>query len=165
MAEPIKPEDTAATFPLPPDFYKLYGPSQQGPPPPLPPQGPFQVFDRQFDLQEPLVTTSANSMIEAGPDGQIDIKAQLLSLNAELLPLFLEVLRALGSRSAVQAAQLSRLMLVLNAMQHLTNMLRPHQALATLEYALKVEVQEREEALAQVRAQVNAVGDTDMEEF
>ncbi|KAJ9505838.1 hypothetical protein QJQ45_026021 [Haematococcus lacustris] len=137
MAEPIKPEDTAATFPLPPDFYKLYGPSQQGPPPPLPPQGPFQVFDRQFDL--------------------VNIKAQLLSLNAELLPLFLEVLRSLGSRSAVQAAQLSRLMLVLNAMQHLTNMLRPHQALATLEYALKVEVQEREEALAQVRAQVYAL--------
>lgn len=47
----------ADSFPPPPPFYKLYGPqagdSGTAPPPPPPPppvQGPFQLYDRQFDL-------------------------------------------------------------------------------------------------------------------
>jgi hypothetical protein len=60
MAEQPAPQqaDAAAadSFPPPPPFYQLYGPQagQGGAPPPPPPpppvQGPFQLYDRQFDL-------------------------------------------------------------------------------------------------------------------
>jgi len=96
-------------------------------------------------------------MIQTQPDGSIDIKGQMLSLNQEVLFLFMELLRALVDSPAEHASALSRVTLTLNAMQHLTNLLRPRQAWATLEHALKCEVQDKQEALDKVKAQVDAL--------
>mmetsp|Transcript_25166 Transcript_25166/g.63862 ORF Transcript_25166/g.63862 Transcript_25166/m.63862 type:complete len:180 (+) Transcript_25166:157-696(+) len=153
-------EAVVSTFPMPPAFYRLYGETSTGPLPPDPPPpiaGAFQVFNQPFNTEEPLVSTSANSMIQTQPDGSIDIKGQMLSLNQEVLFLFMELLRALVDSPAEHASALSRVTLTLNAMQHLTNLLRPRQAWATLEHALKCEVQDKQEALDKVKAQVDAL--------
>lgn len=76
MASNAAPDEAAvATFPAPPAFFKLYAPdSTTAPPgPPAPPSGSFQVFDRMFSLDEPMVPTTANHMVEPGPDGTIGV--------------------------------------------------------------------------------------------
>mmetsp|Transcript_24626 Transcript_24626/g.67089 ORF Transcript_24626/g.67089 Transcript_24626/m.67089 type:complete len:219 (+) Transcript_24626:56-712(+) len=157
-------EAQAFTFPPPPFWYKLYAPPADGdvpakppPKPPLPRQGTFQVFERMFNTDEPLVPTSPNQMIARRPDGSIDIKGQLLSLSSELLPLFLELVRQLVQNPSSHTAQLSAVSESLEAMQHLSNLLRPQQAAATLEYALQLDVDELKESLSKLHSQVEGV--------
>mmetsp|Transcript_5884 Transcript_5884/g.10232 ORF Transcript_5884/g.10232 Transcript_5884/m.10232 type:complete len:188 (-) Transcript_5884:205-768(-) len=162
MASAPPPEEPqiSATFPAPPPFYKLYGADSQlpagvAPPgPPAPPSGSFQLFDRMFSLDEPLVPTTANYMIEGGPDGTVDVKGQLMSLSQEVLPLYLELLRTLIEAPEEHSGALQRVASVMSAMQHLTNMIRPAQAWATLEHLLRHEVADKEEALSKLRTQV-----------
>eukprot|EP00798_Chlamydomonas_sp_ICE-L_P021236 gene21236-28152_t len=152
------PEETVApSFPLPPPFYKLYshGSSSaageestsgyQGPPPPPPPTTSFSALSQIFDPGLTLGFVSA------------DTKAELTKLNSELLFLYLELLRALSDNPSNYAPTLNQINQVLGNMQHLVNTLRPQQARATLEYILKLQIKEKQEALAKIRAQVEAV--------
>lgn len=68
-----------------------------------------------------------------------DIKSQLLSLNQDVLFLFLELLRALVDAPTEHAQALSRVHLALNGMQHLTNLLRPRQVTVHTWHALNCE--------------------------
>ena len=58
-----------------------------------------------------------------------DIKGQLLSLSSELLPLFLELVRQLVDNPSAHTAQLSAVNDSMEAMQHLSNLLRHQQVL------------------------------------
>lgn len=53
-----------------------------------------------------------------------------MSLSSELLPLFLELVRALVDSPSAHTEQLAAVNAALAAMQHLTNMLRPQQVRA-----------------------------------
>ncbi len=60
-----------------------------------------------------------------------DCKAQLLKLNHGLLFLFIELLSVLVEQPSQYAQSLMQVLATLQNMQHLVNLLRPHQVTAS----------------------------------
>ncbi|GAX76290.1 hypothetical protein CEUSTIGMA_g3735.t1 [Chlamydomonas eustigma] len=151
------------SFPLPPPFYKLYATSVDNnvplpPDPPPPPQGEFQLFGIPYDPEEAAVPRlQSRKLFEQGSDGSVDIKSELGRLNKEVIFVYSELLRVLVENPSGYVPTLNILNQVLDNMQHLLNMIRPEQARASLEYALKLQIQEKEEAIANLKSQAEAV--------
>eukprot|EP00195_Chlamydomonas_chlamydogama_P011426 CAMPEP_0202902324 /NCGR_PEP_ID=MMETSP1392-20130828/16789_1 /ASSEMBLY_ACC=CAM_ASM_000868 /TAXON_ID=225041 /ORGANISM="Chlamydomonas chlamydogama, Strain SAG 11-48b" /LENGTH=193 /DNA_ID=CAMNT_0049589073 /DNA_START=74 /DNA_END=652 /DNA_ORIENTATION=- len=156
-------ETAAPSFPLPPPFFKLYadddGVRPLPPPPPPPPQGQIPVYGQLFDPEEPVVPPlQGRQVYQTKSDGSVDIRSELDRLLTELMLLFSELLRSLEEAPQQYAPHLNALNQVLSNMQHLINMARPVQARVTLEYVLKLQIREKQEALAKIRSQVESFG-------
>lgn len=152
----MNPEAAAAPYPNPPPFYKLYKNPGTAPRPPPPVEGKFLVFGFEFDTAEPLVPSLPVQPLFQQTNGNVDFKAELSRLSCESVFLYLELLRALVENPTQYARALTALYQVLHNMQHLVNMMRPFQARATLEYALKLKVQEQKDALTKLRSGIEA---------
>lgn len=93
----------------------------------------------------PLFDRSAN--------GGIDIKEELLRMNQELLISFQELLTVLVNQPGGAPQLVTDISSLLRQMQYLLNLLRPHQAYATLAHSLQTGIQQRVEAVAHLKQQ------------
>lgn len=84
-------------------------------------------------------------------DGLADFKAELRSLNRELLFQFLDVLKSLIERPHASARGVENIGQLLRNMHYLLNLLRAHQARANLEHSLSVELADRQAAAEELR--------------
>jgi len=80
-------------------------------------------------------------MYKSGPNGLIDYKSELRRLTREMFFVYVEFLRVSSADPSRHAATLSTFNRIFANVQHLLNCLRPHQARASLEYALAQQVE------------------------
>ncbi|KAG2488614.1 hypothetical protein HYH03_012787, partial [Edaphochlamys debaryana] len=107
----------------------------------------------QEDLVPPLTTAA---LYHTRPDGTIDFRGELRRLSAELLFGFLELIKTLVEQPDRYAQQLTSVNVLLSNLVHLTSALRPHQARATLEATLALQVGAMREGVGRLRAQAAA---------
>ncbi|KAG2432728.1 hypothetical protein HYH02_012862 [Chlamydomonas schloesseri] len=160
-------------YPPPPSLFNLYRPDDGASPlPPAPPPIPtpadvsalrerkieLKVLGNPLKLHEELVPplTTAALYKPAGPDGRIDFKAELRRLSRELAFMMLELTKAVAEQPGSYAPQLTHVNMLFANLVQLTNMLRPHQARATLEATLGLQLSNMRAALGRLRQQVAA---------
>ncbi|KXZ55184.1 hypothetical protein GPECTOR_3g33 [Gonium pectorale] len=181
MAAAATANNAAATrepYPPPPSFFNLYGPDDgvsplPPPPPPIPtPAVVEELREQKIDLKvlgnplklphsEELVPKLGTSQIyRTRPDGTIDFKSEMRRLNGELMFMFLELTKTLAEQPSKYTSPLTQLNLLLSNLQHLTALMRPHQARATLEATLRLQVSAMREGLARLRGQIAAADAT-----
>ncbi|CAD7700384.1 unnamed protein product [Ostreobium quekettii] len=149
-------------YPPPPAFYKLYKGAQEGgegegrapPAPPAPLEGEYHIFGEIHETRDGIPDIPVQRLFKE--EGQIDFKKELLKMNQEVLFAFLELISNLIERPTAYARQLEAIGVLLRNMHQLLNKLRPHQALATMEYLLKTELEEMRQLLGDVREQVDS---------
>ncbi|KAL4855360.1 putative anion transporter 6 [Chlorella vulgaris] len=148
-------------YPPPPPFYRLYIADADGsaerPLPPLPPPpltGNYQQFGIADSTEVVLPPLTGRQLFQAKPDGSIDYKQQLLALHRELAANLLELLSVLVDKPSMWARQVENTSAVLRNMQHLCNLIRPVQARQTLVHTLAAELQERRQAVQELRDKV-----------
>ncbi|GLC39591.1 hypothetical protein PLESTB_000809500 [Pleodorina starrii] len=159
-------------YPPPPSLFNLYRPDDgvsplPPPPPPIPtPADVAALRERKIELKVlgnplklsedlvPPLTTQA--LYRRQPDGTIDFKGELRRLSGELMFMFLELLKTLAEKPAGYAQQLTTVNVLLSNLVQLANLMRPHQARATLEATLALQVGSLRSGIARVRGQVAA---------
>ncbi|PSC76622.1 mediator of RNA polymerase II transcription subunit 7a-like [Micractinium conductrix] len=144
-----------ALYPPPPPFYRLYRPGADGsvdaPLPPPPVEGAYQQFGIADSTEVVLPPLTGRQLFEAGPDGAIDFRGELLALHRELVAQVLELLAVLTDKPSMWARQVENTSAVLRNMQHLCNLLRPVQARQTLLHTLRGELEQRQAAAQELR--------------
>ncbi|DBB08705.1 TPA: hypothetical protein ACH3X3_008143 [Trebouxia sp. C0006] len=150
-------------YPPPPDFYRLYRDDADGnaerPLPPVPPQPveeTYQMFGEMHTIEPGIPALQAQSLFHTMANGSIDIKQELLHMNKELLFSFQELLSVLIDQPSSSSKRIADIGALLRQMHHLLNMLRPHQACATLAQTLQSELHHRQEAVTDLQKQVAA---------
>ncbi|GAQ78766.1 Transcriptional coactivator [Klebsormidium nitens] len=146
----------ASTYPPPPPYFKLFSDGYKGeqilPPPPL--DGTFTMFGQTYSTEDQLPNLEQQGIRQLYPKhSDIDIPAELRKLNRELVFTYLELVDVLAERPSQYARRVEDIGLILKNMHHLLNLLRPHQAQATVLHALEEQVRRRKEALATIRKQ------------
>jgi len=156
MAAPVPAAGAAAAYPPPPPYYKLYSTyvddASSAPSPPPPVIGTYSQFGGNYtttDVLPELEEEGLRQLYATGPD--VDYKKELRTLNRELLLQFLELTDALIERPSQSARCVEDMTLILRNIHHLLNSLRPHQARATVTHILEVQLQQRKQALAEIR--------------
>lgn len=119
----------------------------------------LKVLGNAFKLQAddelvPPLTTA--TLYKRQPDGSIGFKAELRRLSSELLFMLMELLHTLVARPAAYPQHLTTVNMLLSNMLHLINAMRPHQARATLEASLRLQVEALRSSIARVNTQVAA---------
>ncbi|KAK9821425.1 hypothetical protein WJX81_003367 [Elliptochloris bilobata] len=146
------------TYPLPPAFFRLYRDDADGsaerPLPPLPPapvEGEFQMFGELHTTEDGIPPLQVRQLFEVGKGGYIDFRKELGRLNREALFGLLELVDALVDRPSAYARLAENIGLTLRNANYLLNLLRAHQARATLEHTLEVELRDRLAAVSELR--------------
>ena len=140
-----------ASYPPPPDFYKLYGGDSDAPKPPPPVVGSYTAFGAEHSttfVEPPF----EQSLMYRREGAGVDLRDELKSLNKELLERFIALTNDLTETPSVYERLVEEITLLLNNMHHLLNTIRPSQAYSTLEHVLT-------EQLAQKRERLQAVKD------
>ncbi|KAK9806166.1 hypothetical protein WJX72_003807 [[Myrmecia] bisecta] len=150
-------------YPPPPPFYRLYRPDADGsaerplpPEPPKPVEGEYVLFGEFHSTESGVPPLTGRPLFEPRPNGTIDFKGHLLKLNKELLFNFLELLDTLVDRPSAYARQVENLGLIMRNMHYLLNIMRSHQARATLQEILETEIEERKAAAQEIRDQIES---------
>jgi len=121
-------------------------------PPPLPTgEAPFQMFGELHSALPGIPPLAVKQMYHAATDGTIDFRTELRRLNRELLFAFVGMLAAVVGEPSQSARSVEVVGALAHNLQHLLNRLRPHQAAATMEHALRVELQEQTAAVLSMR--------------
>eukprot|EP00850_Spirogloea_muscicola_P003378 SM000013S26547 [mRNA] locus=s13:944204:945667:- [translate_table: standard] len=81
----------------------------------------------------------------------IDFKKELRTLSRELLLVLLELVDVLVERPSQYARRVEDMGLLLKNIHHLLNLLRPHQARATIIHLLETQLQQRKIAIEDIR--------------
>lgn len=149
-------------FPPPPSFYRLYrvDVSAERPLPPKPPaplQGEFTQFGEIHTTETGIPPLRVRQLYETRGDGTVDFQGQLSALLRELRVAFLELLTVLIDAPSTYARQVESVGLILRNMQYLLNLLRPVQARAALESALRQRIQRQKQGLRALRSQMAGV--------
>lgn len=121
-------------------------------PPPLPGDGAtFQVFGELHTTKPGIAPLAVKQLYEASANGTIDFPKELRRLNRELLFAFANMLSSVASRPSQSARSVETVGALIRNIQHLLNLLRPHQAAATLEHILTVELEEQRAAITDLK--------------
>ncbi|KAL3130764.1 hypothetical protein ABBQ38_000109 [Trebouxia sp. C0009 RCD-2024] len=160
MAEASQASGQQALYPPPPAFYRLYRQDAGGtaerplpPEPPAPAQADYQLFGEMHTVEPGIPPLQAARLYHTKQDGCVDTKQELLQMNRELLFIFRELISALIDQPSSWSQRCTDISSMLRQMQHLLNALRPHQASVTLANSLQAETQQRNLAVADLKAQ------------
>lgn len=123
-------------------------------PPPLPgDDATFQIFGELHTAKPGIPPLAVKQLYEASTNSAaIDFPGELRQLNRELLFSFVEMLSAVAERPSQSARSVETVGVLVSNIQHLLNLLRPHQAAATLEHLLTTELEEQQAAISDLRA-------------
>ncbi|TPX36204.1 hypothetical protein SmJEL517_g01529 [Synchytrium microbalum] len=111
--------------------------------PPEPITGKYQIFGRWTDVQIQSTTLADRNIKQLYPDGPIDRRKELQSLNESLLANFVELLDVLVRHPKDYAVKVADIHTVLQNMHHLINDYRPHQARDTLQLMEERQIRRR----------------------
>eukprot|EP00850_Spirogloea_muscicola_P016837 SM000140S00586 [mRNA] locus=s140:73414:74976:- [translate_table: standard] len=160
----------ASAYPPPPPFYRLYAADGPPPPPPPPPiTGAYQMLDGSYTTEDALPSLEEQGVRQLytrqEPIGfsfkdlvdmvclliAADFKKELRTLSRELLLVLLELVDVLVERPSQYARRVEDMGLLLKNIHHLLNLLRPHQARATVIHLLETQLQQRKIAIEDIR--------------
>ena len=155
-----------ASYPPPPDFYKLYGRDEEAPKPPPPVKGSYTTFGAEHST-EFVEPPFEQSMMYRRDGPGVDLRLELKSLNKEVLERFIALTDDVIENPSAYERRVEEITLLFNNMHHLLNAIRPSQAYATLEHVLTEQVKQKRERLQAVRdagaAAESALGKTPAE--
>ncbi|KAK3446883.1 hypothetical protein EUGRSUZ_A02508 [Eucalyptus grandis] len=145
-----------ATYPPPPPYYRLYKDyaqdPQSAPEPPAPVEGTYTCFGGTYTTDDVLPSLEEQGVRQLYPKGpNIDFKKELRSLNRELQLHLLELADVLVERPSQYARRVEEISLIFKNLHHLLNSLRPHQARATLIHILELQIQQRKQAVEDIK--------------
>jgi mediator of RNA polymerase II transcription subunit 7 len=139
-----------ASYPPPPDFYKLYGRDEEAPKPPPPVVGSYTAFGAEHST-EFVEPPFGQSMMYRRDGPGVDLREELKSLNKELLERFIALTNDVIENPSAYERRVEEITLLFNNMHHLLNAIRPSQAYATLEHVLIEQLKQKRERLQAVR--------------
>ncbi|CAH9125421.1 unnamed protein product [Cuscuta epithymum] len=147
---------STATYPPPPPFYKLYKgylkDSKSAPEPPPPIEGTYVLYGCNYTTEDVLPSLEDQGVRQLYPKGpNIDFKKELRSLNRELQLHILELADILVERPSQYARRVEEISLIFKNLHHLLNSLRPHQARATIIHILERQIQQRKQAVEDIK--------------
>lgn len=154
---------TGSTYPHPPFFYKLCsGKTETGeailpPLPPPPVKGEYTLYGTTHSAVTHLPPLPGQKLVSERLDGSADIKSEMRRLNSELAIALDQLMDTLENAPADYARSLEMVVAILNNMMHLSNLLRPIQARATLRHMLTERVEEKRALLQQLREDTKAL--------
>ncbi|KAM7263941.1 hypothetical protein ACFE04_009224 [Oxalis oulophora] len=145
-----------ATYPPPPPYYRLYKDylenPNSAPEPPPPIEGTYTCFGGNYTTDDVLPSLEDQGVRQLYPKGpNVDFKKELRSLNGELLLHILELTDILVDRPSQYARRVEDISLIFKNMHHLLNSLRPHQARATLIHILENQIENRKQAVEDIK--------------
>ncbi|GMH32945.1 hypothetical protein BSKO_00779 [Bryopsis sp. KO-2023] len=147
-------------YPPPPFFYKLCEEEAEGAAetdsedltdvvePPSPVQGEYHSFGEIFETTDGVPKIPVQQLFR---DADVDFKVELKKLNRETIFCFLELISVLISNPGGYARNLENLGVILRNVHQLLNLMRPHQALASLEQMLNIDIEELQRGLQDMR--------------
>ncbi|THU70893.1 hypothetical protein C4D60_Mb08t29790 [Musa balbisiana] len=158
---------TSSSYPPPPPYYRLYKDyledPESAPEPPPPVQGTYPLFGATYTTDVVLPTLEDQGVRQLYPKGPsigityasslflVDFKRELTSLNRELQLHILELADVLVERPSQYARRVEDISLIFKNLHHLLNSLRPHQARATLIHILERQIQQRKQAIEDIK--------------
>ncbi|CAD5165789.1 unnamed protein product, partial [Musa acuminata subsp. malaccensis] len=147
---------TSSAYPPPPPYYRLYKDyledPESAPEPPPPVQGTYPLFGATYTTDVVLPSLEDQGVRQLYPKGPtIDFKRELTSLNRELQLHILELADVLVERPSQYARRVEDISLIFKNLHHLLNSLRPHQARATLIHILERQIQQRKQAIEDIK--------------
>ncbi|KAK7255864.1 hypothetical protein RIF29_29289 [Crotalaria pallida] len=147
---------STSSFPPPPPFYKLYKNYKEDDPnsaplPPPPIKGTYTCFGATYTTDDVLPSLEEQGVRQLYPKGNIDFKKELKSLNGELMLHILELTDILIQRPSQFARRVEDISTVFKNMHHLLNLMRPHQARATVVRILDMQIQRRKESVEDIK--------------
>ncbi|CAN7037254.1 unnamed protein product, partial [Brassica rapa subsp. trilocularis] len=146
-----------ATYPPPPPYYRLYkdyseNPSS-APEPPPPIEGTYVCFGGNYTTEDVLPSLEEQGVPQLYPkDSNVDYKKELRSLNRELQLHILELADVLVERPSQYAKRIGDISSIFKNLHHLLNSLRPHQARATLIHIMELQIQQRKQAVEDIKS-------------
>ncbi|KAJ0244022.1 hypothetical protein HA466_0199850 [Hirschfeldia incana] len=134
---------TAATYPPPPPYYRLYKDHTENPDSALQPPSSIEgtYTDDVFPSLEEQVVPQLYPK-----DSNVDYKKELRSLNTELQLHVLELADVLVEMPSRYAKRIGEISSIFKNLHHLLNSLRPHQARTTLIHIMELQIQQRKQA-------------------
>ncbi|CDY44350.1 BnaC02g03270D [Brassica napus] len=153
---PLKRRMATATYPPPPPYYRLYkdyseNPSS-APQPPPPIEGTYVCFGGNYTTEDVLPSLEEQGVPQLYPkDSNVDYKKELRSLNRELQLHILELADVLVGRPSQYAKRIGDISSIFKNLHHLLNSLRPHQARATLIHIMELQIQQRKQAVEDIK--------------
>ncbi|CAF2362403.1 unnamed protein product, partial [Brassica napus] len=145
-----------ATYPPPPPYYRLYKDYSESPSsvpePPSPIEGSYVCFGGNYTTEDVLPSLEEQGVPQLYPnDSNVDYKKELRSLNRELQLHILELADVLVERPSQYAKRIGDISSVFKNLHHLLNSLRPHQARATLIHVMELQIQQRKQAVEDIK--------------
>ncbi|AED90572.1 putative protein [Arabidopsis thaliana] len=145
-----------ATYPPPPPYYRLYKDYSENPnsapEPPPPIEGTYVCFGGNYTTEDVLPSLEEQGVPQLYPkDSNLDYKNELRSLNRELQLHILELADVLVDRPSQYAKRIGEISSIFKNLHHLLNSLRPHQARATLIHIMELQIQQRKQAVEDIK--------------
>ncbi|AED90613.1 transcriptional co-activator-like protein [Arabidopsis thaliana] len=145
-----------ATYPPPPPYYRLYKDfsenTDSAPEPPPPIEGTYVCFGGNYTTEDVLPSLEEQGVPQLYPkDSNLDYKKELRSLNRELQLHILELADVLVDRPSQYAKRIGEISSIFKNLHHLLNSLRPHQARATLIHIMELQIQQRKQAVEDIK--------------
>ncbi|KAJ0234880.1 Mediator of RNA polymerase II transcription subunit 7b [Hirschfeldia incana] len=153
---PPKRRMATATYPPPPPYYRLYKDYSENPnsapEPPPPIEGTYVCFGGNYTTEDVLPSLEEQGVPQLYPkDSNVDYKKELRSLNRELQLHILELADVLVERPSQYAKRIGDISSIFKNLHHLLNSLRPHQARATLIHIMELQIQQRKQAVEDIK--------------
>eukprot|EP00210_Caulerpa_lentillifera_P006647 g6350.t1 len=155
--------ETRSLFPPPPSYFETFAKEDEKEsasetnsdpqrdqaklPPPPPVRGDYTVF---AELQEEATGIPKLTVEQLFPDENLDFKSELHRLHAEVHSCYSTLITTVIENPEKYARQTERLGVILRNMLQLVNLMRPYQALDSLEEYFKNGIELRKQALLEI---------------